>query len=132
MGTALAVLGLAVGLAVAVRGMPLVAEAVAGRRLEAAPRGRDGAGLLRMAGGEGRSRELERVLRRLPTRELVALGAGLLAAAGEERGSRVLAAVAAVVEERNTAIERWAAARERQERWDAGCEAGRTGETGGR
>jgi hypothetical protein len=118
MGAALAVLGLAVGLAVAVRGVPLAVEAVAGRRLEAAARGRDGVGLLRLVGGGGEGRS--RVLRRLPTRELVALGDGLVAAAGEERGARVLAAVAAVVEERNAAIERWAAARERHARWAEG------------
>jgi hypothetical protein len=132
MGTALAVLGLAVGLAVAVRGGPLVVEAIAGRRLEAAARSGDGVGLLRVVGGEGRSGELGRVLRRLPMRELVALGDGLVAVAGEERGARVLAAIAAVVEERNAVMERWAAARERQARWGEGGEARLTGEADGR
>ena len=129
MGAAVAVLGLAIGLVAAMKGVPLAAEAVAGRRLEAAARGRNRAGLLRAAGGEERSGELGRVLRRLPTRELVSLGDELVAAAGDERGARVLATVAAVVEERNAAIERWAAARDREARWGGGFEARHADET---
>jgi hypothetical protein len=55
------------------------------------------------------------MLRRLPTRELLALGDGMVEAAAEERGAQVLAAIAEVVERRDLVLERWARVKERRQ-----------------
>jgi hypothetical protein len=116
MGAAVSVLALAAGLVIAVKGLPLMVEALAGRRIEAAVRARDGKELRRAAAGAGGLAEIGRVLRQLPTVELVALGDGMRTAAAEdERGARVLAAIAEVVERRDQALARWARVRERRQ-----------------
>jgi hypothetical protein len=108
MGGALGVLLLAVALVMAVKGLPLIAAAFEGRRIEAAARERDGRGLLRVVAGAAGLAELGRVLRRMPTHQLLELGDEMVATAGEERGSQVLAAIAEVVESRAQVLERWA------------------------
>jgi hypothetical protein len=115
MGGAAGVLMLAVALVVAVKGLPLVAEAIEGRRIEAAVRGRDVLKLRQAVAGAAGRAELGRVLRRLPTHELLVLGNGMVEAAGEERGAQVLAAIAEVVESRDQVLERWARLRERRQ-----------------
>lgn len=111
---AVGVMLLAVGLVVAVKGLPLVAAAIEGRGIEAAVRQRDAHRLGRAVAGPAGFAELGRVLRRLPTRDLLALGDGMAETAGEERGAQVLAAIVDVVERRNQVLERWARVRERQ------------------
>jgi hypothetical protein len=106
---------LAVGLVVAVKGLPLVAAALEGRRIEAAVRERDGRRLRRAVTGAAGVAEVGRVLRRLPTRDLVAMGDAMVEAAGEERGAQVLAVIAEVVERRDQALERWARVREKRQ-----------------
>jgi hypothetical protein len=119
MGGAVSVLGLAVALVIAVKGLPLVAEAMAGRRIEAAVREQDGVKLGQVVSGAAGLAELGRVLRRLPTREVVALGNRTMAeAASGERGAQVLAAIAEVVEARDQVLERWARVRERRKAQD--------------
>ncbi|MBV8199070.1 MAG: hypothetical protein JOZ15_00455 [Acidobacteria bacterium] len=113
MGATVAVLALATGLVIAIKGLPLLAEAFAGRRIEAAVGEGDGLALKRAAGRAGGLAEIGRVLRRLPTAELLALGDGMVPAAAEdERGAQVLAAIAEIVERRDQAIARWARVRE--------------------
>jgi hypothetical protein len=115
MGGAVGVLMLAAAVVIAVKGLPLLAAAVEGRRIELAVRERDGLRLRRIVAGTAGLAELARVLRRTATRDLVALGDGLVEAAGEERGAQVLAAIADAVERRDQVIERWARVRERRE-----------------
>ena len=115
MGGAVGAVLLAVGLVVAVKGLPLIAAALEGRRIEAAVRERDGARLRQALAGAAGLAELGRVLRRLPTRELVALGDAMAAAAETERGAQVLAAIAEVVERRDQVRERWERVRERRQ-----------------
>jgi hypothetical protein len=116
MGAAVGVLALAAGLVIAVKGLPLMVEALAGRRIEAAAHQRDGLTLRRAAAGAGGLAEIGRVLRRLPTAELLALGDRMvMAAAQEEHGAQVLASIAEVVERRDQALLRWARVRERRQ-----------------
>jgi hypothetical protein len=107
-GAAVGVLLLVLTLAIGARGLPVVAAAVEGRRIETAVRNRDGRGLRRAVAGAAGLAELGRVLRRLPTAELLALGGGIAAAAGDERDTQILAAIAGAVERRDLALERWA------------------------
>jgi hypothetical protein len=104
-----------VALAIAVKGLPLLGAAVEGRRIEAAVRQRDGLRLRRAVAGAAGLAELDRVLRRLPTRDLLALGDGMVEAVAEERGAQVLAAIAEVVERRDLVLERWTRVRERRQ-----------------
>jgi hypothetical protein len=104
-----------VGLAIAVKGLPLLGAAVGGRRIEAAVRQRDGLRLRRAVADAAGLAELDRVLRRLPTRDLLALGDGMVEAVAEERGAQVLAAIAEVVERRDLVLERWTRVRERRQ-----------------
>lgn len=115
MGGAVGVLLLAVAMVIAVKGLPLLGAAVEGRRIEAAVRERDGVQLRRAVTGGAGLAELDRVLRRLPTRDLLALGDGMVEAAAEERGAQVLAAIAEVVERRDLVVERWRRVRERRQ-----------------
>jgi hypothetical protein len=116
MGAAVGLLALAAGLVIAIKALPLMVEALAGRRIEAAVRERDERPLRRAAAGAGGLAEIGRVLRRLPTAELMALGDRMvMAAAEEEHGARVLGAIAEVVERRNDALARWARVRERRQ-----------------
>jgi hypothetical protein len=114
MGGAVGVLMLAVALVIAVKGLPLATVALEGRRIEAAVREGDAPRLRRaIAGAEGLA-ELRRVLARLPTRDLLALGNGLVEPAEDERGAQILAAIADVVERRDQVVDRWARLRERR------------------
>jgi hypothetical protein len=127
MGDAAGVLlALVVALVIAVKGLPLLSAAVEGRRIEAAVRKRDGLRLRRAVAGAAGLAELDRVLRRLPTRDLLALGDGMVEAAAEERGAQVLAAIAEVVERRDLVLERWTRVRERRQ-----ASAGASGRGGG-
>ncbi|HYL04776.1 MAG TPA: hypothetical protein VE075_01985 [Thermoanaerobaculia bacterium] len=113
----MSVLALAAGLVIAVRGLPLMLEALAGRRIEAAVRAGDCGQLRRAAAGASAAglAEVGRVLRRLPTAELLALGDGMAAAAGEdERGAWLLAAIAEAVERRDEALARWTRVQQRR------------------
>jgi hypothetical protein len=114
-----------VGLVIAVKGLPLLGAAVGGRRIETAARERDGLRLRRAVADVSALPELYRVLRRLPNRDLIALGDEVVEAAGEESGARVLAAIAEVVENRDMVLERWTRVRER---WEACGEASGGGE----
>jgi hypothetical protein len=105
---AVGVLLLVVALAIGARGLPVVAAALEGRRIEAAVRHRDGRALRRAVAGAAGLAELGRVLRQLQTAELLALGGGIAADAGDERGAQILAAIAEAVERRDLALERWA------------------------
>jgi hypothetical protein len=105
---AVGVLLLVVALAIGARGLPVVAAALEGRRIEAAVRHRDGRALRRAVAGAAGLAELGRVLRQLPTAELLTLGGGMAAEAGDERGAQILAAIAEAVERRDLALERWA------------------------
>src|ERR1700726_4458421 len=108
MGGAVGALALmVVGLVIAVKGPPLLGGGVGGRRIETAARERDGPRLRRAVADVSALPELYRVLRRLPTRDLIALGDEMVEAAGEESGTRVLAAIADVVENRDMVLERW-------------------------
>jgi hypothetical protein len=91
----------------AIRGLPLLAEALQGRRIEEAVRSRDGAKLQRSIGGAYGFAELRRILRRLSTAELLALGEVIAPAAGEERGNQALAAIGEVVEHRQAVVSLW-------------------------
>lgn len=124
MGRAMVAVVLAVGLVVAVKGLPLIAAAIEGRRIEAAVRGRDGLRLRRALAGAAGLAELGRVLGRLPTRDLVTLGNGMVDAAETERGAQVLAAIAEVVERRDQVLERWERLRQRRQALE-GASAGR-------
>jgi hypothetical protein len=124
MGGALGLLLLAVALVMAVKGLPLIAAAFEGRRIEAAARERNGRALLRVVAGAAGLAELGRVLRRMPTQKLLELGDEMVETAEEERGSQVLAAVAEVVESRVQVLERWAQVSERRS-LAAGERAGR-------
>jgi hypothetical protein len=104
-----------VALVIAVKGLPLLGAAVEGRRIEAAVRQRDGLRLRRAVAGAAGLAELDRVLRRLPTRDLLALGDGMVEAVAEERGAQVLAVIAEVVERRDLVLERWTRVRERRQ-----------------
>src|SRR6202049_3405183 len=104
-----------VALAIAVKGLPLLVAAVEGRRIEAAVRQRDGLRLRRAVAAAAGLAELDRVLRRLPTRDLLALGDGMVEAVAEERGAQVLAAIAEVVERRDLVLKRWTRVRERRQ-----------------
>jgi hypothetical protein len=114
MAGAVGLVALAVALVIAVKGLPLIASAVEGRRIEEAVRARDGTRLRRAVAGAAGLAELGRVLRRVPTRELLALGAAVEGAAGEERGAQVLSAIAEAVERRDEALARWERVRERR------------------
>jgi hypothetical protein len=126
-GVAGVLLALVVALVIAVRGLPLLAAAVEGRRIEAAVLARDGLRLRRAVAGAAGLAELGRVLRRLPTQDLLALGDGMVEAAAEERGAQVLAAIAEVVERRDLVLERWTRVRERRQ----ASARGGSGESGG-
>jgi len=115
-----------VGLVIAVKGLPLLGAAVGGRRIERAARERDGPRLRRAAADISALPELYVALRRLPNRDLIALGDEMVEAAGEESGARVLTAIAEVVEQREMALARWTGVRER---WEA-CEEGSGGGEG--
>ena len=115
MGGAVGAALLAVALVIAVKGLPLLAAAIEGRRIEAAVRERDGLRLRRAVGGAAGLAELGRMLRRLPTRDLLALGDGMVEAAAEERGAQVLAAIAEVVERRDLVLERWVRVKDRRQ-----------------
>jgi hypothetical protein len=125
MGDAVGAALLAVALVIAVKGLPLLAAAIEGRRIEAAVRERDGLRLRRAVGGAAGLAELGRMLRRLPTRDLLALGDGMVEAAAEERGAQVLAAIAEVVERRDQVLERWARVKERRQPPSEGASARR-------
>ena len=127
MSAAVGVLLLVVCLAVVVKGLPAIGEAFEGRRIERAARELDAVKLRRAVASAAGLAELGRVLRRLPTSELVALGNGMVAGAGEERGSQILAAIAEVVERRNQAVERWARLQERQRALQEGENPGGAG-----
>ena len=114
-GAAGVLLALVVALVIAVKGLPLLGAAVEGRRIEAAVRKQDGVRLRRAVAGAAGLAELDRVLRRLPTRDLLALGDGMVEAAAEERGAQVLAAITEVVERRDLVLERWTRVRERRQ-----------------
>lgn len=114
MGGAVGVMMLAVALAIAVKGLPLLTAALEGRRIDAAVREGDAPRLQRaIAGAEGLA-ELRRVLARLPTRDLLALGSGMASAAEEERGAHILSVIADVVERRDLVVDRWARLLERR------------------
>ncbi|HEY6321163.1 MAG TPA: hypothetical protein VJA16_06365 [Thermoanaerobaculia bacterium] len=117
-GAAGVLLALVVALVIAVKGLPLLSAAVEGRRIEAAVRQRDGLRLRRAVGGATGRAELDRVLRRLPTGDLLALGDGWVEAAADERGVQVLAAITEVVERRDLVLERWARVRERRQAFE--------------
>src|ERR1700736_813967 len=111
MGGVLGVVLLAVGLVMAVKGLPLIATAVEGRRIEAAAREKDAQVLRRAVAGAAGRADLSRVLRRLPTRELFELGDAMVETAGEDPGVQVLAAITEVVDCRVQVLERWARVR---------------------
>jgi hypothetical protein len=116
MGSGLVVLALAGGVVMAVRGWPLVGEALAGRRLEEAlRRGRTGR-LLALLGAPGRLAEARRSLEQLSTAELVALGDRMLGAVETDRGAAVLGAVADIVAARRGIEARWRRLRREGER----------------
>src|ERR1700680_2798065 len=96
-------------------GVLLALVVVEGRRMEAAVRQRDGLRLRRAVAAAAGLAELDRVLRRLPTRDLLALGDGMVEAVAEERGAQVLAAIAEVVVRRDLVLKRWTRVRERRQ-----------------
>jgi hypothetical protein len=114
MGGAVGVLTLAVALAIAVKGLPLVSAALEGRRIEAAARAGDAATLRRAVAGSAGLAELGRVLARLPTRELLALGNGMVEAAEDERGAQILSAIVDAIERRDQVVARWTRVQERR------------------
>ena len=114
MGGAVSVLLLAVALVIAVKGLPQIAVALEGRRIEAAVRQGDAPRLRRAVAGASGLAELGRVLARVPTRDLLALGNGMVEAAGDERGAQILAAIVEVVERRDRVLDRWARVLERR------------------
>jgi hypothetical protein len=116
MGGAVGVLLLAVALVIAAKGLPQIGAALEGRRIEAAVREGDAPRLRRAVVGAAGLAELGRVLARLPTRDLLALGNGMVEAAGEERGAQILAAIVEVVERRDRVLDRWARVLERRAR----------------
>src|ERR1700674_2697616 len=114
MGGAVILLLLAVAMVIAVRGLPQIAAALEGRRIEAAVREGDAPRLRRAVAGATGLAQLGRALARVPTRDLLALGDGMVEAAGEERGAQILAAIVEVVERRDRALDRWARVLERR------------------
>jgi hypothetical protein len=112
---------LVVGVLVAAKGLALFAEVIAGRRIAEAVRAGDGARVRRAAAGAEGLAGLERILRRLPTSDLIALGDEMAAATGEERGAEILGAIAAAVERREQVAARW---RRLREEWEARRGAG--------
>jgi hypothetical protein len=124
MGGAVGVLLLAVALVIAVKGLPQIVLALEGRRIEAAVRQGDAPRLRRAVAGATGLAELGRVLARLPTRDLLALGNGMVEAAGEERGAQILAAIVEVVERRDRVLDRWERVLERRAPASAGAANG--------
>jgi hypothetical protein len=124
MGGVLGVVLLAVGLVMAVRGLPLIATAVEGRRIEVAARERDVQVLRRAVAGAAGRAELSRVLRRLRTRELLELGDAMVETAGEDSGVQVLAALTEVIDSRVQVLERWARVRGRRDLAEEGSAGG--------
>ena len=124
MGGAVSVLVLAVALVIGVKGLPQIAAALEGRRIEAAVRQGDAPSLRRAVAGATGLAELGRVLARVPTRDLLALGNGMVEAAGEERGAQILAAIVEVVERRDRVLDRWARVLERRAPVAAGAANG--------
>jgi hypothetical protein len=119
MGGAVGVLLLAVALVIAAKGLPQIGAALEGRRIEAAVREGDAARLRRAVVGAAGLAELGRVLARVPTRDLLALGNGMVEAAGEERGALILASIVEVVERRDRVLDRWERVLERRAAADA-------------
>src|ERR1700674_5242448 len=107
MGGAVILLLLAVAMVIAVRGLPQIAAALEGRRIEAAVREGDAPRLRRAVAGATGLAELGRVLARVPTRDLLALGDGMVEAAGQDRGAQILRATVEVVEHRDRVLDRW-------------------------
>jgi len=114
MGGAVGVLLLAVALVIAAKGLPQIGAALEGRRIDAAVREGDAARLRRAVVGAAGLAELGRVLARVPTRDLLALGNGMVEAAGEERGALILASIVEVVERRDRVLDRWERVLERR------------------
>jgi hypothetical protein len=110
---------LAVAVALACKGLPAMAAALQGRRIEAAVRHRDGRRLRQLIATAAGLAELRRVLLRLPTAELMALGEGIAGAAADEHGARLLSAIAQAVERRDLVLERWVRAVARRQRLHA-------------
>jgi hypothetical protein len=111
-GAALAVLCLVVGALIAAKGVPLAAQAIEGRRIEEAVRAQDVLRLRQALSGTAGLAELGRILTRLRTGELLALGDKVAADAADERGTQALALVAEIVERRESVRLRWLRLRE--------------------